>query len=111
MLEWLSSHFPPALLELFVTSFWETLAMVGISGAVGIGWRCRRATATAPFRMLERVGRIVVARLPVLCDGGAGELRIHGMGGMRGTAVDQMDDGHVVFVADRAQDLRILVLG
>jgi D-methionine transport system permease protein len=35
MLEWLSSHFPPALLELFVTSFWETLAMVGISGAVG----------------------------------------------------------------------------
>lgn len=35
MLEWLSERFPPALLELFVTSFWETLAMVGISGVVG----------------------------------------------------------------------------
>ena len=35
MLEWLSDRFPPALLELFVTSFWETLAMVGISGVVG----------------------------------------------------------------------------
>jgi len=35
MLEWLSDRFPPALLELFVTSFWETLAMVGISGAAG----------------------------------------------------------------------------
>jgi D-methionine transport system permease protein len=35
MLEWLSRHFPPALIDLFVTSFWETLAMVGISGAAG----------------------------------------------------------------------------
>jgi D-methionine transport system permease protein len=35
MLEWLSQHFPPALIDLFVTSFWETLAMVGISGAAG----------------------------------------------------------------------------
>lgn len=35
MLEWLSQHFPPALLDLFVTSFWETLTMVGISGGVG----------------------------------------------------------------------------
>jgi D-methionine transport system permease protein len=35
MLEWLSERFPPALLELFVTSFWETLVMVGISGVVG----------------------------------------------------------------------------
>ena len=35
MLEWLSERFPPALLELFVTSLWETLAMVGISGVVG----------------------------------------------------------------------------
>ncbi|WP_446719646.1 methionine ABC transporter permease [Hydrogenophaga sp. OTU3427] len=35
MLEWLSLHFPPVLLELFITSFFETLAMVGVSGAVG----------------------------------------------------------------------------
>ncbi len=35
MLEWLSEKFPPALLELFVTSFWETLLMVGIAGLAG----------------------------------------------------------------------------
>lgn len=35
MFERLSELFPPALVDLFVTSFWETLAMVGISGAVG----------------------------------------------------------------------------
>uniref|UniRef100_UPI00313C67A4 methionine ABC transporter permease n=1 Tax=Hydrogenophaga sp. OTU3427 TaxID=3043856 RepID=UPI00313C67A4 len=31
----MSLHFPPVLLELFITSFFETLAMVGVSGAVG----------------------------------------------------------------------------
>jgi D-methionine transport system permease protein len=35
MLETLKSWFPPALIDLFVQSFWETLAMVGISGLVG----------------------------------------------------------------------------
>lgn len=35
MLEQLQTWFPPALLDLFVLSFWETLVMVGISGAVG----------------------------------------------------------------------------
>lgn len=35
MLERLAEWFPPALLDLFVRSFWETLAMVGISGFVG----------------------------------------------------------------------------
>lgn len=35
MLDILSAWFPPAMLDLFVTSFWETLVMVGISGAVG----------------------------------------------------------------------------
>ncbi len=35
MFERLAELFPPALIELFVTSTWETLAMVGISGAVG----------------------------------------------------------------------------
>lgn len=35
MLETLSNWFPPALVDLFITSFWETLVMVGISGAVG----------------------------------------------------------------------------
>ncbi|MFP5461682.1 MAG: methionine ABC transporter permease [Gammaproteobacteria bacterium] len=34
MLERLSELFPPALIDLFVRSFWETLVMVGISGAV-----------------------------------------------------------------------------
>jgi D-methionine transport system permease protein len=34
MLERLSEMFPPALIDLFVTSFWETLIMVGIAGAV-----------------------------------------------------------------------------
>ena len=35
MLDQLSAWFPPALIDLFVTSFWETLVMVGISGALG----------------------------------------------------------------------------
>jgi D-methionine transport system permease protein len=35
MLEQLSAWFPPALIDLFITSFWETLVMVGISGALG----------------------------------------------------------------------------
>lgn len=35
MLESLSIWFPPALIDLFITSFWETLVMVGISGVVG----------------------------------------------------------------------------
>jgi D-methionine transport system permease protein len=35
MLETLSNGFPPALIDLFITSFWETLVMVGISGVVG----------------------------------------------------------------------------
>ena len=34
MFERLAELFPPALVELFVTSFWETLVMVGISGVV-----------------------------------------------------------------------------
>lgn len=34
MLDRLSELFPPALIELFVRSFWETLVMVGISGVV-----------------------------------------------------------------------------
>ena len=35
MLDQLSAWFPPALIDLFITSFWETLVMVGISGALG----------------------------------------------------------------------------
>ena len=35
MLEQLAAWFPPALIDLFITSFWETLVMVGISGALG----------------------------------------------------------------------------
>ncbi|MEN9314561.1 MAG: hypothetical protein RIS35_954 [Pseudomonadota bacterium] len=35
MFERLSEMFPPALIDLFVTSFWETLMMVGISGVIG----------------------------------------------------------------------------
>ena len=35
MLEWLNTHFPPALLDLFARSFVETLIMVGISGLAG----------------------------------------------------------------------------
>lgn len=35
MLEQLQTWFSPALLDLFVLSFWETLVMVGISGFVG----------------------------------------------------------------------------
>ena len=35
MLEWFQLHFPPALIDLFIQSFWETLAMVGISGLAG----------------------------------------------------------------------------
>ena len=35
MLENILSTFTPALLELFVSSLWETLVMVGISGVVG----------------------------------------------------------------------------
>lgn len=35
MLETLQNWFPPALIDLFVQSFWETLTMVGISGLVG----------------------------------------------------------------------------
>jgi len=34
MLDRLAELFPPALIDLFVTSFWETLVMVGISGVV-----------------------------------------------------------------------------
>lgn len=34
MSEQLARLFPPALIDLFVTSFWETLAMVGVSGLV-----------------------------------------------------------------------------
>lgn len=35
MLETLSNWFPPALIDLFISSFWETLVMVGISGVIG----------------------------------------------------------------------------
>lgn len=35
MAEWLSTHFPPALIELFVDSLGETLVMVGLSGLAG----------------------------------------------------------------------------
>ena len=35
MLDQLAAWFPPALIDLFITSFWETLVMVGISGALG----------------------------------------------------------------------------
>ena len=35
MFERLSEMFPPALIDMFVASFWETLVMVGISGVVG----------------------------------------------------------------------------
>lgn len=34
MSEQLARLFPPALIDLFVSSFWETLAMVGVSGLV-----------------------------------------------------------------------------
>ena len=34
MLDRFAELFPPALIDLFVTSFWETLVMVGISGVV-----------------------------------------------------------------------------
>lgn len=34
MSEQFARLFPPALIDLFVTSFWETLAMVGVSGLV-----------------------------------------------------------------------------
>jgi len=35
MLESLNTWFPPALIELFISSLWETLLMVGLSGAIG----------------------------------------------------------------------------
>ncbi len=35
MLETLSNWFPPALIDLFISSFCETLVMVGISGVIG----------------------------------------------------------------------------
>lgn len=35
MAEWFSTHFPPALIELFIDSLGETLVMVGLSGLAG----------------------------------------------------------------------------
>ena len=32
------ANFTEAMLELFVTSLWETIVMVGISGVVGLCW-------------------------------------------------------------------------
>ena len=66
--------------------------------------------AVAPFGMVERVAHIVIAGLPVLVDRAAGEFDIHCMGGIGGTAMDQVDDRDIIFMANGAQDFGVFII-